>query len=256
MSVDLDHVALATRDAGPAVRTLAGELGGLVLFGGQSTGFRPMQILLGDARGGMRIELLEPWAIETNDFLERFLLRHGDGPHHLTFKVDDLDEMLERLRTAGYSPVNVDRSDPTWQEAFLLPREAHGTVVQVAQTVHEFPTEAAFLEHVRRHGASGHPKWWADPPQAAEHSAVLHRVVMRTPSLDAALGFFAGVLGGTVEGDHRDHADLVWPRGARIRLEVNPSAAPGIDRLEGELAGKESPTEVDVAGTRLLLAGA
>ena len=35
----------------------------------------------------MTIELLEPWAVEQTDFLERFLARHGDGPHHLTFKV-------------------------------------------------------------------------------------------------------------------------------------------------------------------------
>jgi len=261
VTTDLDHVALATRDAGPAVGTLA-ELGGLVLFGGQAVGFRPMQVLLGDEQAGMRIELLEPWNVTKNDFLERFLVRHGDGPHHLTFKVDDLDETLGRLRTAGYTPVNVDRSDPDWQEAFLLPSEAHGTVVQVAQTVHTFATESEFLEHVRRHGADGHPKWWPDPPPAGTRRAVLKRVVMRTSSIDTGIAFFAGLLGGDVEWSDDGAADLVWPGGSRIRFEARKGEAPGVDRLEGVVLDGDAvdpsgePVEVEVAGTRLLLAPA
>src|SRR5262249_34192796 len=62
-----------------------------------------------------------------------FVARHGPGPHHLTYKVDDLATTLDRVRTAGYQPVNVDLSDPDWKEAFLHPREAHGTVVQPAE---------------------------------------------------------------------------------------------------------------------------
>ena len=85
--MDLDHVALATRDVRDALDVLVGELGGTVLFGGNSVGFRPMQLRLGDATGGMNVELLEPWDVERNDFLERFVARHGAGAHHLTFKV-------------------------------------------------------------------------------------------------------------------------------------------------------------------------
>src|SRR5262249_19769599 len=92
--VRLDHVALPTRDAGAPLATLVGELGGTVLSGGLAVGYRPMQVHLGDARSGMKVELLEPWAVESNDFLDRFLTRHGDGPHHLTYKVDDLDATL------------------------------------------------------------------------------------------------------------------------------------------------------------------
>ena len=131
--MDLDHVALATRDVRDALDVLVGELGGTILFGGNSVGFRPMQLRLGDATGGMNVELLEPWDVERNDFLERFVARHGAGPHHLTFKVDDLTATLERVRSSGYRPVNIDLSDPDWKEAFLHPREAHGTVVQLAE---------------------------------------------------------------------------------------------------------------------------
>ena len=100
----LDHVALATRDVAGPLDTLVGELGGLVLSGGHGVGFRPMQVFLGDDRGGMKVELLEPWEPERNDFLERFVARHGAGPHHLTFKVPDLAAAIEDVRAAGYYP--------------------------------------------------------------------------------------------------------------------------------------------------------
>ncbi len=229
---DLDHIALAAADTSPALQFLTGELGGTILFGGQAIGFRPMQVWLGSPAGdGMPVELLEPWAVDQNDFLARFVARHGAGPHHLTFKVADLAAALARVRGAGFHPVNINLSDPQWKEAFLMPREAHGTVVQLAEAQGHPETRKGLLDLVAGHGPDGNPRWWADPAPAAGHGT-LRRVVLRTPSLPSALGFFAGVLRGDVEAETGDSADLVWPRGARIRLEVNGDGLPGVDRLE------------------------
>ena len=41
-------MALATADAGPALRVLVGDLGGTVLSGGQAHGFRPVQVRVDD----------------------------------------------------------------------------------------------------------------------------------------------------------------------------------------------------------------
>ena len=49
MSTRLDHVALATTDVTEPLRVLVGELGGTILAGGHSVGFRPMQVHMGDA---------------------------------------------------------------------------------------------------------------------------------------------------------------------------------------------------------------
>jgi catechol 2,3-dioxygenase-like lactoylglutathione lyase family enzyme len=243
---DLDHVALAAADTSPALRFLTGELGGTILFGGQAIGFRPMQVWLGSFEGdGMPVELLEPWAVEKNDFLARFVARHGGGPHHLTFKVPDLVGALARMSGAGFHPVNIDLSDPEWKEAFLMPREAHGTVVQLAESHGHPETRAELLRQVAAHGPNMHPRWWADPPPATGHGT-LRRVVLNTPSLPAALGFFAGILQGDVERETETSADLVWSRGARVRLEVNSHGRPGVDRLE--VIGLNE--ERTVAGTR------
>jgi catechol 2,3-dioxygenase-like lactoylglutathione lyase family enzyme len=246
---DLDHVALAAPDTSDALRFLTGTLGGRVIFGGQSVGFRPMQVWLGSDDGdGMPVELLEPWAVEQNDFLARFLARHGPGPHHLTFKVPSLADALERVRAAGFRPVNIDVSDPEWKEAFLMPREAHGTVVQLAESHGHAETRAELLAHVIANGPNEHPRWWVDPLPANGERATLRRVVMRTPSLAAATGFFGGVLHGTIERATDTRVDLVWPRGARIGVELQPDASPGVDRLEVE--GLEKPCTI--VGTRLV----
>jgi len=245
---DLDHVALAAADTADALRFLTGELGGTILFGGQATGFRPMQVWLGSRDGdGMPVELLEPWAVDQNDFLARFVARHGAGPHHLTFKVPDLAAALERVRGAGFHPVNIDVSDPEWKEAFLMPREAHGTVVQLAESHGHPETRAELLTYVAANGPNMHPRWWTDPAAPSGHGT-LRRVVLRTPSLPSAIAFFAGVLQGDVERETATTADLVWPRGARIRVEATPDAQPGVERLE--VIGLAS--ERNVIGTRFV----
>jgi methylmalonyl-CoA/ethylmalonyl-CoA epimerase len=242
---DLDHVALAAPDTADALRFLTGQLGGTVIFGGQAIGFRPMQVWLGSDDGdGMPVELLEPWEPEQNDFLARFVARHGAGPHHLTFKVPDFDAALERVRAAGIEPVNIDRSDPEWHEMFVMPRDAYGTVVQLAQTDSTW-TRAELLEHVRNEGPNAHPRWWVDP-LPARGKTTLRRVVVHTPDLDAARVFFGDILQGKEEASSPDTVDLVWPAGARIRLEVGDRA--GVDRLEVEGLDDEHT----VIGTRFV----
>ena len=232
---DLDHIALAADDTSGALRFLTGRLGGRVIFGGQSIGFRPMQVWVGTDDGdGMPVELLEPWAVDQNDFLARFLARHGAGPHHLTCKVPDLAAALERVRGAGLHPVNIDASDPQWKEAFLMPRDAHGTVVQLAESRGYTEGRAELLAEVAEHGPNQHPRWWSDPSPAEGATARLRRVVLRTPDLAAAVAFFAGTLEGRVEHESDRRVDLVWPRGARIGLELQLDAPPGVDRLEVE----------------------
>jgi len=246
---DLDHVAIAAADTSEALHFLTGALGGTIIFGGQGVGFRPMQVWIGTRTGdGMPIELLEPWAAERNDFLARFVNRHGSGPHHMTFKVASLDAALARVQTAGFHPVNINVSDPSWKEAFLMPAEAHGTVVQLAES-HGYPeTRAGLLAHVAEHGPDEQPRWWKDASPAEGPPARLRRIVLRTPTLLTAVEFFGGILEGEVEAESDRRVDLVWPRGARITLELHPDAPPGVDRLVVEGLTEERT----VIGTRFV----
>ena len=247
----LDHVALATRDVTEPLAVLVGRLGATETAGGNWVGFRSMQVFLGDDDGGMKVELLEPWEPEHNDFLERFLSRHGDGPHHLTFKVDDLEETLARVLEAGLTPVSVDLSQPEWREAFLMPRDAQGTVVQLADSTFSQGLPIDEYRAARRDGAMGSPRWWPDPPPAPPDHARLRRVVLRTRDIDATRALYVELLGGTpVErGPEGSALELEWPGGGRLAFDLVPDAEPGIDRLE--LDGP--PGELTILRTRFVV---
>jgi catechol 2,3-dioxygenase-like lactoylglutathione lyase family enzyme len=248
---DLDHVAIATTDIDTALRTLVGELGGTVFAGGDGYGFRWVQVRLGDGTDGMTVEVLVVWKPEVNDFLERFVARHGPGQHHLTFKVKDIAATLRRVQQAGFQPIGVDLRDPHWKEAFLQPREAHGTVVQLAEVHPDHPGTAEMVAAAGDGAVIGEPEWWPAPPPPATDRATLRRVVMATPSLPAAVSFFAGLLDGDVVAEDEQAVELVWPGSARVRLELDPAATPGVVRLELEHPGPAR--SLDLSGARFEL---
>jgi catechol 2,3-dioxygenase-like lactoylglutathione lyase family enzyme len=245
---DLDHVAIATTDIAATLSTLVGDLGGTIFAGGDGYGFRWVQVRVGADGGGMTVEVLVVWEPRVNDFLERFVARHGPGQHHLTFKVRNLEETLGRVKSAGYRPVGVDLRDPHWKEAFLQPREAHGTVVQLAEVHPDHPGTLEMVAAAEAAGPVGEPRWWPEPPPRATPPATLQRVVMSTPSLAAGVAFFAGLLEGAVIAEDDATVDLAWPGGGQIRLLLDPDAPPGFLRLEGDRDG--GAATVDVSGAR------
>lgn len=245
----LDHVAIAAPDTTELLHLLTGPGAGTIISGGETIGFRVIQVWVGDETGdGMTIELIEPWSTEVDDFLLRFVTRHGAGPHHMTFKVPDLAALIDRAREAGYEPVKISLSDPEWMEAFLMPREAHGTVVQLAQSSHSWAERAAQLAHIAADGPRENPRWWGETPTPAGPPVRLRRVVLSTPSLPSALGFFGGLLLGDEVDSGERWSELVWPNGSRLRLEERNDRAPGLDRLEIEGLHDEAV----VLGTRLV----
>jgi methylmalonyl-CoA/ethylmalonyl-CoA epimerase len=207
---------------------------------------------MGDAERGMTVELLEPYRVEEHAFLERFLTDRGPGPHHLTFKVDDLAAELDRIRAAGLHPTGVLLDSPRWKECFLHPAEAHGTVVQIAQGgLDAYPTFAEHLAAARAGHPYGEPVWWEDPGPRAEATVFLDRVVVTTPALDGATAFYTEVLEGVVAADDAHGRDVVWPGGC-IRLVRDTDRAPGIARLE--CSGPGPTRTITVAGTDLAIA--
>ena len=217
--IDLDHIAVAAEawsDLWPRYR---GDLGGEWVGGGPTIGFASAQVRYANT---MRLEVLEPHAVDRNDFLRRFLDRNGPGPHHLTFKVKDIRAALAEADAAGFEPVSVDLRDPHWQEAFLHPKQARGVVVQLAQS-----------DHGEDEG-EGDGGWdQAEPdgfPEPRITPASLDRIVHLVASLDDGLALFAGLLAG-LEQDRGEEeglrwVDLAWPGPGRIRL-AEPTTGSG-----------------------------
>lgn len=127
----LDHVAIAVPDLRAAVRLFCDVLGGEFVVGGEDTalGIRTIQLRFA---AGSKVELMTP--VRADSYLQGYLDRHGPGFHHVALFVDDLTAAVARLQDEGYEVVGIELGRPDWNEAFLRPRSAFGTLVQLVET--------------------------------------------------------------------------------------------------------------------------
>ena len=247
-----DHIALAADRVVPLQQFLAGRHGGVVIGGGSppGSGFRAMQIRIGRGEDGMTIELLEPWEVERNDFLARFLSGNGPGPHHFTFKTADIQAELKRFEALGFDPVGVNFSNSFWQEFFIHPNQGHGPVIQVAQPGDDqgSMTHMLALAMAGEHMAWGDAWWSATDLARGSAVSTLEQVVIATPDLEAGVAFYGDVLGGVVDRTVRN-ATITWS-GGTVMLEQAGIDRPRVDRLE--LSGDNVADDHVEQGTRFV----
>jgi methylmalonyl-CoA/ethylmalonyl-CoA epimerase len=88
--------------------------------------------------GGFKMELLCPY--DSSSVIAKFLEKRGEGVHHISFEVDDLDAAIGELKEKGleiayrhrYAP-DVSFEGYHWEEAFIHPKDAHGVLIHIAQ---------------------------------------------------------------------------------------------------------------------------
>ena len=127
----LDHTAIAVRrieDALPLYRDLMGG-DPQELYTRPDLGFQTLTLRY---PGGGGIELIAP--LGERGFIQDFLAARGEGVHHITFMVADLAACVAEAQAAGRRIVGENYADPAWQEAFISPKSAHGTIIQLAQS--------------------------------------------------------------------------------------------------------------------------
>lgn len=192
--ITMDHLAVASSRAWDNLIRYGYGLGGKWLGGpaNDPNGDRDLLFYFCQVEfeAGTKIEILEALPKESSDFIRRFLDRNGPGPHHYTFKVPDFAAATKAVTDAGYDLVGVNTDDPTWNEAFLHPKQSHGIVIQLA-----FQGE----------GNDG----WVDAtqlPPSGRSVPTLARLVHLVADLDAAVALFSGVLNMTLAEQGTDDA--------------------------------------------------
>ena len=66
-------------------------------------------------------------------FVERFIERRGEGLHHISIDVDDLDAYVAQLEADGVRVVDRRELRDGIKTAFISPRSAFGTLIQLWQ---------------------------------------------------------------------------------------------------------------------------
>lgn len=127
----LSHIAIATPDANVLAETLALALG--AERGEEEMLDQGALRVLFARLGPLTLELLEPRSPDHT--VARFLANRGPGLHHVSLEVADIEEALERCRTAGVRLIDEfpRPGAAATRVAFLHPRSLGGVLVELVE---------------------------------------------------------------------------------------------------------------------------
>lgn len=231
--VDLDHTSFAVHDASAWARRLRRELGAVPVVGEALAQFRYLLLYIGTADEGARLELLEPVG---DGFLSRYLAKHGEGPHHVTFTVPDLAAAVRAVRDLGLTVVGESYENAAWQEAFVVPDAIHGIVIQLSSSDRGYPLPSQLCGSNERDPASyptvagaTQPLWWTQLWETpVEASARLGATHLASTDLALSQRLFADVLEGQVS-ESEQGLRFSWANGA---VQVRLRGRPGLVRMD------------------------
>jgi methylmalonyl-CoA/ethylmalonyl-CoA epimerase len=133
MLAALDHVGIAVSDLDQAI-ALYERTFGLPLVHRESIESQGVDAALLDVGDG-HVELLSPLGPET--VVGRFIERRGEGLHHVAYRVEDIDSVLQRLRGDGVELIDSEARVGIRgsRVAFLHPRATGSVLTELVEPV-------------------------------------------------------------------------------------------------------------------------
>jgi methylmalonyl-CoA/ethylmalonyl-CoA epimerase len=80
--------------------------------------------------GGKKVEIVSPHKVGEGG-VGRFIARHGEGIHHITIAVDNLEEAAAHFEKHGLRVLAKNTDDPNWKHFYLHPNDTFGALFQV-----------------------------------------------------------------------------------------------------------------------------
>jgi methylmalonyl-CoA epimerase len=144
----VEHLGIAVRDPRERLKLWANTLGLELekVEAVESEGVRTWFL----GAGNTHLELLEP--LDESSPIAKALDKRGEGIHHLSLEVDDIERVLARLAQAGIEPIGeAPRSGAGGTlVAFLHPKQTGGVLLELTQRLRAEPRE--------QHGPGGIPR--------------------------------------------------------------------------------------------------
>jgi methylmalonyl-CoA epimerase len=126
----IDHIGIVVHDIKEALRTYQDALGlpleDVVTVPDQEVkvAFLPL--------GESNLELVQP--VTEDSGTAKFLAKRGEGIHHISIEVPDIEAALDRLKTHGVQLIDeTPRQGAHGQVAFIHPKGAHGVLIELVK---------------------------------------------------------------------------------------------------------------------------
>jgi methylmalonyl-CoA/ethylmalonyl-CoA epimerase len=132
MAQKLDHIGILVSNLDDAIKLYEDCFGAEVdrIETVSEQGVKAVILSLGQ---GAKLELLEP-VPDSN--MAKVLEKRGEGLHHITFEVDDVDRELSRLSERGVELIDKkSRRGLEGMVAFIHPKSVRGVLVELCQKI-------------------------------------------------------------------------------------------------------------------------
>jgi methylmalonyl-CoA/ethylmalonyl-CoA epimerase len=131
----IDHIGVATDDLDAALALYEKALG-MPLAHRETVESQGVEAALLDVGEG-HVELLRPLGPETP--VGRYLEKKGPGLHHVAYAVEDIDDVLGKLKEAGIELIDSEArvGIRNSRVAFLHPRSTRGVLTEIVEPAKE-----------------------------------------------------------------------------------------------------------------------
>lgn len=130
MTKRVDHIGILVSNMDEAIR-LYRECFGAQLDKMETLTERGVKAAILSFEQGANLELLEPLP---NSNMAKILEKRGEGLHHITFEVDDVDKELSHLSKMGLELID-KKARPGFEGmvAFIHPKSLRGVLIELCQ---------------------------------------------------------------------------------------------------------------------------
>lgn len=125
----LDHVSIGVNDFDAARRLFVDVFGGEPMRDvgtNEAESFQWTTFKL----GGKKVEIVSPTRPGEGG-VGRYLAKHGEGFHHISISVENLDEAIKYFESKGVRVLAPSKQNPTWKHFYLHPKDTFGALIQV-----------------------------------------------------------------------------------------------------------------------------
>ena len=128
----IDHIGLIVKDADETAKLFSEVFGFAVVdkppYEDPQAGFRSIFLTLGE----IKIELIKPTV--SNNALAQFLDKRGEGVHHVSLEVENIDQELDSLKAKNVRLIS-EKADSVENDrvAFIHPGAVKGVLVELVE---------------------------------------------------------------------------------------------------------------------------
>jgi len=126
----VDHIGMAVKDIEKSILFFQEVFGAKLL---RKNVVEEQKLISGViSLGSINVELMQ--STENNSIIEKFIKKNGEGVHHISIQVENLNQFLGELNSKNIKVLsNIANND--YKIAFIHPESAFGVLVEVIERI-------------------------------------------------------------------------------------------------------------------------